>query len=129
MEEEMGQSAELDAQHEQQLSFICEQELVLRNLLGKFLPLVKYVAANDSQQFNHILVRETATLALCRYMSISSVTCESCLPLLFTTLEREGGADGSGSVTVRNTIMIALGDLAFRFPNSIEPWTDRMYSK
>eukprot|EP01034_Spumella_vulgaris_P026504 gene26504-33092_t len=133
MEEEMGQSAELDAQAEQLLAFVCEQELVLRNLLGKFLPLVRYVAANDSQQFNHVLVRETATLALCRYMSISSVTCESCLPLLFTTLEREGGAEtgssSSGSVIVRNTIMIALGDLAFRFPNSIEPWTDRMYSK
>lgn len=27
------------------------------------------------------------------------------------------------------SVMIALGDLAFRFPNSIEPWTPRMYSR
>jgi len=28
-----------------------------------------------------------------------------------------------------DSVMIALGDLAFRFPNSIEPWTPRMYSR
>ena len=49
--------------------------------------------------------------------------CESLLPLLFTVLERET------AVSVRTTVMIALGDLAFRFPNSIEPWTHRMYSR
>jgi condensin complex subunit 1 len=96
---------------------------VLRNLLGKFLPLLSYLVANEQQQYTHALLRETAVLALCRYMCTSSVVCESLLPLLFTVLERES------AVSVRTTVMIALGDLAFRFPNSIEPWTHRMYSR
>jgi len=56
-------------------------------------------------------------------MSVSSILCESYLPLLFTVLNQEQ------SPVIRTTIMIALGDLAFRFPNSLEPWTAHMYSK
>ena len=41
---------------------------------------------------------------------------EQYLPLLFTALEREGCAAN------RTTVLIALGDLAFRFPNALEPW-------
>lgn len=97
--------------------------MVVHNILGKFLPLLCYIVADDNKQFSHPVVREASVLALCRYMSISSAVCGSCLPLLFTVLEKEA------SVAVRTTIVIALGDLAFRFPNAIEPWTDRMYSK
>lgn len=102
---------------------IIEQELVLRNLLGKFLPLLSYLVANEQQRYGHALLRETSILAMCRYMCTSAAVCESLLPLLFTVLEKET------AVTVRTSAMIALGDLAFRFPNSIEPWTHRMYSK
>lgn len=28
---------------------------------------------------------------------------------------------------VRSNLVIALGDLAFRFPNLLEPWTERIY--
>ncbi len=31
--------------------------------------------------------------------------------------------------SIRANIVIALGDLAFRFPNLIEPWTATMYSR
>ena len=105
------------------LNQIIEQELVLRNLLGKFLPLLSYMVANEQARFSHKLLRETSILAMCRYMCTSATVCESLLPLLFTVLERET------AVSVRTTVMIALGDLAFRFPNSIEPWTHRMYSR
>lgn len=29
---------------------------------------------------------------------------------------------------MRSNCIIALGDLAFRFPNVLEPWTEHMYS-
>lgn len=29
--------------------------------------------------------------------------------------------------SVRSNLVIALGDLAFRFPNLLEPWTERIY--
>jgi hypothetical protein len=109
--------------HEQVLNQVIEQELVLKNLLGKFLPLLSYMVANEQQKYSHVLLRETSILTMCRYMSTSSVVCESLLPLLFTVLEKEK------AVSVRTTVMIALGDLAFRFPNTIEPWTQHLYSR
>jgi len=75
--------------HAQLLNQIIEQDLVLKNLLGKFLPLLSYMAANEQLKFSHPLLRETAVLALCRYMCTSSVVCDQLLPLLFTVLERE----------------------------------------
>lgn len=41
------------------LNQIIDQELVLRNLLGKFLPLVSYLVANEQQRYSHALLRET----------------------------------------------------------------------
>lgn len=36
--------------------------------------------------------------------------------------------DGRGvEASVRSNIVIALGDLAVRFPNVLEPWTPHMY--
>ena len=29
--------------------------------------------------------------------------------------------------SVRSNLVVALGDLAFRFPNLLEPWTERIY--
>ena len=94
-----------------------------RNLLGLFHPLVVYVLANAKQQFNHALLRETSVLALCRFMSVSSVLCEQYLPLLFTVLEKEA------SEALRTSIIIAIGDLSFRFPNAVEPWTANIYAR
>ena len=73
----------------QLLNQIIEQDLVLKNLLSKFLPLLSYMAANEQLKFSHPLLRETSVLALCRYMCTSSVVCDQLLPLLFTVLERE----------------------------------------
>ena len=50
----------------QLLNQVIEQELVLRNLLGKFLPLLSYMVANEQKKFSHPLLRETSILALCR---------------------------------------------------------------
>lgn len=92
-------------------------------MLGKFLPMLLFVVANERKHFSHPLVRDTSVLTLCRYMATSSVVCEQSLPLLFTVLESET------SEKIRTSVVITLGDLAFRFPNLVEPWTDRIYSR
>lgn len=56
-------------------------------------------------------------------MSVSAALCEKYLPILVTALDREA-APG-----VRTTIMIGLGDMAFRFPNLLEPWTGHLYAR
>ena len=123
MEEEMGCAAAADADHDKLLGEIVEREVVVRNMLGKFLPLILFIVANERKHFSHALVRETSILTLCRFMATSSVVCEQSLPLLFTVLESEGSEKN------RTSIVITLGDLAFRFPNLVEPWTDRIYAK
>ena len=90
-------------------------------LLGKFLPSIAFIAANQTGEFSHTIVREASVLCLCRYMSVSSAVCERYLQLLFTLLGTESNA-------IRTTIVVALGDFAFRFPNTIEPWTANMYN-
>lgn len=53
----------------------------------------------------------------------SSDFCEQHLQLMFTILEK------SPSEVIRANSMIAVGDLAFRFPNLIEPWTPHLYNR
>ena len=123
MEEEMGLVAAADAEHDRIYHNVIEKQLVSDNILGKFHPLIAFIVANENGTFSNALLRETALLALCRFMSVSSELCEVYLPLLFTIVEREK------SEKVRTTVMIAIGDLAFRFPNSLEPWTANMYAR
>jgi hypothetical protein len=82
-----------------------ERQLVFENILGKFHPLIGYVVANETGLFTDPIIRETALLALCRYMSVSSKLCELYLPLLFTALEKETNPVN------RTTVMVALGKL------------------
>lgn len=37
--------------------------------------------------------------------------------------------EGAHSDIVRSNCTIALGDLAVRFPNLLEPWTENMYAR
>ena len=129
MEDEMGLAAASDYDHEKQFNYIVERELVFQNLLGKFHAFIAFIVANEEKgkqgfgPFGARIIRETALLALCRYMCVSNGMCEMYLALIFTALENEPIAVN------RTTIMIALADLAFRFPNVIEPWTRRIYSR
>lgn len=94
-----------------------------QNILGKFHQMISFIVANEKGDFSDPVVRENALLALCRYMTVSSHMCDTYLSLLFTALEHET-SEGN-----KTTIMIALGDLAFRFPNSLEPWIGYMYAR
>mmetsp|Transcript_8464 Transcript_8464/g.12624 ORF Transcript_8464/g.12624 Transcript_8464/m.12624 type:complete len:1331 (-) Transcript_8464:69-4061(-) len=125
MEEEMGMAAAADAEHEKEFNSIVELELVCNenNILGKFHPMVAYIVANANGHYAHPIIRETAVLSLCRYMSVSSILCQKYLPLFFTVLERES------CERIRTSMIIAAGDLCFRFPNEIEPWTSHLYSR
>lgn len=48
---------------------------------------------------------------------------ENNLRLLFTLLEKAPEA------WIRSDIIIALGDLASRFPNQVDPWTPKLYAR
>lgn len=54
-----------------------------------------------------------------KYSSFS----EANLQILFTV------AESAPSETVRSNCTIALGDLAVRFPNLLDPWTEYIYAR
>ena len=124
-EEDAENTAAIDAQHDNIHTYTTEHAMVIdsNNLLGKFHPIVALVVANQGNNFSASVLRESAVLALCKFMSVSSVLCEKYLPLLFTALEQEEGE------ACRTTILIAFGDLMMRFPNSMEAWTAFMYAR
>ncbi len=121
---ELGMEAELEAENERQVAEIAEKEIVGRGLLSLYGPLLVRVVANEGNKFNFEILRQTSTMALCKFMCVSCAFCEKHLPVIFTALADAPKDD----VTLRANTIIALGDLAFRFPNEVEPYTSRMYA-
>lgn len=124
IEAELGVAAEAEAENERRLAEIAENEIVGRNLIGLFGPLLVRVVGNEGGKFNSEILMQASTLALCKFMCVSSSFCEKHLPLLFTALANAPPED----TTMRANTVVALGDLAFRFPNEVEPYTPRMYA-
>ena len=103
---------------------IAERELVLGDtLLAQYVPVVLAVCQHLDQYQSDRGLMTAATLTLCKFMCTSSVFCEEHLPLLFTIMR------DSKVAAIRTNCMIALGDLAFRFPNVLEPWTSHLYGR
>ncbi|KHG09428.1 Condensin complex subunit 1 [Gossypium arboreum] len=67
------------------------------------------------------LISNTTGLCNACLMSIHDYRCQ--ILLLFTVVEN------APSEIVRSNCTIALGDLAVRFPNLLEPWTENMYAR
>ena len=98
------------------------QLIEAHTLLGAWAPLVAAVCRNESGHFGAEL-RSAACLTMCKLMCVSSEFCDSNLQLLFTVMKVEP------EVCIRANIAIALGDLCFRHPNTLEPWTSHLYAQ
>ncbi|KAI3782619.1 hypothetical protein L2E82_12671 [Cichorium intybus] len=124
---ELGVAASEDALLDV-LSERAEKEIVYggstqKNLIGQCAPLLSKLCRNFSLLQKYPDLQASGMIALCRLMIIDANFCEANLQLLFTVVE------GAPSETVRSNCTIALGDLAVRFPNLLEPWTENMYSR
>ena len=91
-------------------------------LLGSWAPLVLAVVANRDGSFG-AEARSAAVLTMCKFMAVSAPFCDDGLQLLFTALRRES------EQSIRANIAVALGDLAVRHPNLLEPWTAHLYAQ
>ena len=92
------------------------------SLLGAWAPLVAAVCRNKDGHFDAPL-RASASLCLCKLMCVSPDFCEGQLQLLFSMLKHEP------EHAIRANLAIALGDLFFRHPNLLTPWTSHLYSQ
>jgi condensin complex subunit 1 len=124
IEAELGMAAEVEAENERQAAEISEKEIVGRGLISIYEPLLARAVLNEGGHCKSKVLLQSATLALCKLMCVSSSFCEKHLPLLFKVLTNEKFID----TTTQANIIVALGDLAFRFPNEVEPYTAHLYS-
>jgi condensin complex subunit 1 len=124
IEAELGLAQAAEAETENMVADIAEKEIIGRGLIDLFTPLVVRVVANENGCFSSEVLMQSSVLALCKLMCISRSFCENHLSLLFTAIENAPKTD----ITLRANTVIALGDLAFRFPNEVEPYTSKIYS-
>ncbi|KAI4965118.1 hypothetical protein ZWY2020_057438 [Hordeum vulgare] len=74
------------------------------------------------------LILWVASYFIYKFMTtLNRIICSTCseanLQILFTVVEN------ASSEIVRSNCTIALGDLAVRFPNLLEPWTEHIYAR
>ncbi|XP_062895773.1 condensin complex subunit 1 [Mobula hypostoma] len=124
IEEELGLAENAAEDTEAELvRKVCDAELLQEGqLLSAFIPLVVKLCSNPGVYSDPDLATASC-LALCKLAIVSHDFCESHLRLLFTLLEK------SALPAIRSNTMVALGDLSFRFPNLIEPWTPHLYAR
>ncbi|XP_047316811.1 condensin-1 complex subunit CAP-D2 isoform X2 [Impatiens glandulifera] len=128
-----GMSAELGlaASDDQMLDSLAERtekEIIAdgsndSNLIGCCAPFLSKICRNFSLMQKYPELQASGMLALCRFMIIDAGFCEANLQLLFTVV------DNAPSEIVRSNCTIALGDLVVRFPNLLEPWTEKVYAR
>lgn len=119
---EIGEINADDAEAEY-INHVCETELVTGDtILASMSPIVVNVCSNP-QKFTDTQLRCTASIALTKLMILSSTFCDEHLALVFTMMER------SSEPIIRSNLVYAVGDLANRFPNLIEPWTKHLYAR
>ncbi|KAI9032255.1 non-SMC mitotic condensation complex subunit 1-domain-containing protein [Hyaloraphidium curvatum] len=114
----------VDDEFSEMVHEIRERELLFgdQSLLSAFGPLVAHICANNRTFADNVL-QVHATLALCKFMCVSSEFCESHLQLLFTILEK------TTEPTVRSNIIIALGDMTVSFNSLIDQNISYLYKR
>jgi len=109
-----------------------------RSFLDRIKPLVFSCLLDPALRRNPML-RRCGAISLCKFMAVSKRFCEENLQILFSLLfpkERDAaGAAAAGApgalfedLTLRQSLLVAVGDLLFRHPNVVEPWTGRLYA-
>ncbi|KAL9657457.1 hypothetical protein ABK040_016725 [Willaertia magna] len=103
-----------------------------KTIYGSYLPLILNICCDNSNMYKYSLLRKTAILTLCKYMCVSQEVCDSNMRLIFSILLKtpeilsKQAMDGYASI--RNNIIVSIGDLACRFPNSVERYIHHLYS-
>ncbi|KAJ3683828.1 hypothetical protein LUZ60_014055 [Juncus effusus] len=115
--------AAIDSLAEKAEKEIISESQVKKYLIGLCAPFLSKLCRNLNLLQKYPPLQRSAMLALCRLMIIDSDFCEANLQLLFTV------AKTAQNETVRSNCTLAIGDLAVRFPNLLEPWTEFIYAR
>ncbi len=101
-----------------------EKQIVQLNngIIKPFAKMVIGTCHHPSFNTADPVLKSSALLALTKLMIVDVKICEANLQLIFTLLHNR-----VVEASIRSNLVIALGDLALRFPNSLEPWTEHVY--
>jgi len=121
---EANEAAAVEAETERQMAEITETEILGTGMMSAFVPLLVKVVGNEGGKFHSEILQQASMLALCKFMCVSASFCEKHLPLVFSALSKAPKED----TTMRANTVVALGDLAFRYPNEVEPYTPHLYA-
>jgi condensin complex subunit 1 len=107
---------------------IVEEEILYKNLLGKFAPLIIDIAHRilvcDRQDMeSNLFLYKSAILSLCKFMCISAKFCEDNLPFLFDLLNSE-----LIDPSLKLNICAAFGDFINRFPNILQKQVSKFFT-
>ena len=61
-------------------------------------------------------------ISLCKFMCVSKIFCEQNLDILFQILKSNCDS------IIKTNIIISIGDLLHKYPNSVEKYTNQVYS-
>ncbi|CAF0903319.1 unnamed protein product [Brachionus calyciflorus] len=128
LEEDMGlQGAEAEDAELMFVESVIDQKVAVSqakagvfSLLATQLLGIIYIL-KEHAKFPDENLQLSCALALVRIMALSQKICNENLQLLFTLMEK------SPNPKVRSQLIIGIGDLVYRFPNALEPWTSHLY--
>ena len=95
-----------------------------QHIIALAAPLLTAVCKDARMLMADANLRAAAVLCLTKLMCLDANFCEANLPLLFSMLSNRAGMESE----IRSNVVIALGDLVYRWPNTLEPWTRHVYS-
>jgi len=90
------------------------------SMLAQLLPAIVHIL-KEPIKYPDDTLQLSCSLALVKMMLLSPRICNQYLQLLFTLVEK------STNPLVRSQLIIGIGDLVYRFPNALEPWTSHLY--
>ena len=126
LEEEMGlQGAEAEDVELLLIETIINQRVAVsqqgtNSFLAQFLHLIIYVL-KEPLKFKDETLQIASAMTLVKLMLLTPKLCNENLQLLFTLMEK------SPNPMVRSQLILGVGDLVYRFPNALEPWTSHLY--
>ncbi len=107
---------------------IVEEEILYKNLLGKFAPLIiqisqRVLTCNKEEVEKDAFLYKSAILSLCKLMCISGKFCEDNLPFLFDLLNSE-----VIDPNLKLNVCVAFGDFINRFPNILQKQVNKFFN-
>jgi condensin complex subunit 1 len=121
LEEEMGlQGAEAEDVEVVLIEQISDQKVAVNSFLSQMLQVIIHIL-KEPKKYKDEKLQTSCAMALVRIMLLSVKLCTPNLQLLFTLMEK------SEYEQVRSQLILGVGDLVYRFPNALEPWTSHLY--